>query len=198
MGGDLYELEPVLVRQGVATTRRALVQRRLVARGVVPPGCASFGPGYNADHSCYDTRPRPIEAANVVLPPEIKVMPSPRAGRGVRRRDPPASATPPPTCRAAGGCRRAGLPGPAVPAARPGGPGRPAPGCCSPRSHPSSPSGRRSSPPAPPSAPPPRPACPPPSRRARPTTWCATSRRSSPMVEGSLGLPRPQLLLASG
>jgi serine/threonine-protein kinase len=77
VGGDLYELEPVLVRQGVATTRRALVQRRLVARGVVPPGCASFGPGYNADHSCYDTRPRPIEAANVVLPPEIKVMPSP-------------------------------------------------------------------------------------------------------------------------
>ena len=75
--GDVYELEPVLVRQGVATTRRAPVQPRLVARGVVPPGCASFGPGYNADHGCYDTRPRPIEAANVVLPPEIKGMPSP-------------------------------------------------------------------------------------------------------------------------
>jgi len=77
VGGDLYELEPVLVRQGVATTRRAIVQRRMAARGVVPPGCAAFGPGYNADHSCYDTRPRPIEAANVMLPPEIKGMPSP-------------------------------------------------------------------------------------------------------------------------
>ena len=76
-GGDLYEIEPVLLRQGVATTRRDLVQRRLVARGVVPPGCASFGPIYNADHSCYDTRPRPMEAANVVLPTEITGMPSP-------------------------------------------------------------------------------------------------------------------------
>jgi len=77
VGGDLYELEPVLVRQGVATTRRAIVQRRMAARGVVPPGCATYGPSYNADHGCYDTRPRPIEAANVVLPPEIKGMPSP-------------------------------------------------------------------------------------------------------------------------
>jgi serine/threonine protein kinase len=77
VGGDLYELEPVLVRQGVATTRRAVVQRRMIARGVVPPGCAVFGPNYNADHACYDTRPRPIEAANVVLPAEIKGMPSP-------------------------------------------------------------------------------------------------------------------------
>jgi len=77
VGGDLYELEPVLVRQGVATSRRAIVQRRMAARGVVPPACATYGPSYNADHGCYDTRPRPIEAANVVLPPEIKGMPSP-------------------------------------------------------------------------------------------------------------------------
>ena len=77
VAGDLYELEPVLVRQGVATTRRSIVQRRMAARGVVPPACAVFGPTYNADHACYDTRPRPIEAANVVLPAEIKGMPSP-------------------------------------------------------------------------------------------------------------------------
>lgn len=77
VGGDLYELEPVLVRQGVATTRRAVVQRRMAARGVVPPACAVYGPNYNADHACYDTRPRPIEAANVVLPAEIREMPSP-------------------------------------------------------------------------------------------------------------------------
>ena len=77
VAGDLYELEPVLVRQGVATQRRAIAQRRMVTRGVVPPGCAFPGPAYNADHSCYDTRPRPIEAANVLLPPEIKGVPSP-------------------------------------------------------------------------------------------------------------------------
>jgi hypothetical protein len=77
VGGDLYELEPVLVRQGVATTRRTVVQRRMAARGVVLPACAVFGPNYNADHACYDTRPRPIEAANVALPAEMKGMPSP-------------------------------------------------------------------------------------------------------------------------
>jgi hypothetical protein len=76
VSGDLYELEPVLVRQGVAAPRRALVPRRLAARGVVPTGCTEPGPTYNADHSCYDVRPRPIEAANVALTAEIRGMPS--------------------------------------------------------------------------------------------------------------------------
>ena len=77
VAGDLYELEPVLVRQGVATARRGLVQRRLAARGVIPAGCEKPGPTYNADHSCYDVRPRPIDAGNVTLTPDIKGMPSP-------------------------------------------------------------------------------------------------------------------------
>ncbi len=77
VAGDLYELEPVLVRQGVATARRSIAQRRLAARGVVPVGCAQPGPSYNADRSCYDVRPRPMEAANVILTPDIKGMPSP-------------------------------------------------------------------------------------------------------------------------
>jgi hypothetical protein len=77
VGGDLYELEPVLVRQGVTTQRRAIAQRRLAVRGVIPAGCAQPGPTYNADRSCYDVRPRPIEAANVALTPDITSMPSP-------------------------------------------------------------------------------------------------------------------------
>ncbi len=77
VAGDLYELEPVLVRQGVATARRGMVQRRLAARGVIPAGCDKPGPTYNADHSCYDVRPRPIDAGNVALTPDIKGMPSP-------------------------------------------------------------------------------------------------------------------------
>ena len=77
VAGDLYELEPVLVRQGVATARRGMVQRRLAARGVIPAGCEKPGPTYNADHSCYDVRPRPIDAGNVTLTPDIKGMPSP-------------------------------------------------------------------------------------------------------------------------
>jgi serine/threonine-protein kinase len=77
VAGDLYELEPVLVRQGVGTSRRGLVQRRLAARGVVPAGCDKPGPTYNADHSCYDVRPRPLDAANVTLTPDIKGTPSP-------------------------------------------------------------------------------------------------------------------------
>ena len=76
VAGDLYELEPVLVRQGVAT-RRGMVQRRLAARGVIPAGCEKPGPAYNADHSCYDVRPRPIDAGNVTLTPDIKGIPSP-------------------------------------------------------------------------------------------------------------------------
>ncbi len=76
VAGDLYELEPVLVRQGVATTRRAIAQRRMAARGVVPAGCGQPGPAYNADRSCYDVRPRPLVAANVALTPDIKGLPS--------------------------------------------------------------------------------------------------------------------------
>ena len=77
VAGDLYELEPVLVRQGVGTSRRGMVQRRLAARGVIPAGCEKPGPTYNADHRCYDVRPRPIDAGNVALTPDIKGMPSP-------------------------------------------------------------------------------------------------------------------------
>ena len=75
---------------GRASRRRAgrSSQRRLAARGVVPAGCAKPGPTYNADRSCYDVRPRPIDAANVILTPDIKGMPSPEhpAGQGVGRR----------------------------------------------------------------------------------------------------------------
>ncbi len=77
VAGDLFELEPVLVRQGVATQRRAIAQRRLAVRGVIPAACAQPGPTYNADRSCYDVRPRPMEAANVMLTPDIKGTPSP-------------------------------------------------------------------------------------------------------------------------
>jgi len=77
---DFYELQPVLVRQGAGTSqaaRRAIRQRRLAARGVVPSSCDEPGPTYNADHSCYDVRPRPVVAARVPLPPEFRGNPSP-------------------------------------------------------------------------------------------------------------------------
>lgn len=76
VAGDLVEIEPVLVRQGVAAPRRTIAQRRLAARGVIPASCAQPGPTYNADRACYDTRPRPVDAANVQLTPEIKGLPS--------------------------------------------------------------------------------------------------------------------------
>ena len=77
---DMYELEPVLVKQGLtapATARRGIKQRRLAAAGLLPTTCAEPGPTYNADRSCYDVRPRPVEAARVPLPSTVKALPSP-------------------------------------------------------------------------------------------------------------------------
>jgi hypothetical protein len=77
---DLYELQPVLVKQGVAapaTARRAVRQRRLAAAGVLPSTCGEPGPTYNADRSCYDIRPRPVEAARVPLPQAVANLPAP-------------------------------------------------------------------------------------------------------------------------
>jgi serine/threonine protein kinase len=77
---DLYELEPVLVKQGLAapaSVRRGVKQRRLAAAGLLPTTCAEPGPTYNADRSCYDVRPRPVEAARVPLPSTLKGAPSP-------------------------------------------------------------------------------------------------------------------------
>ena len=70
------------------------------------------------------------------------------------------------------------------------GPGRRTPGCCWPRSLPSSASGRRSSPPAPPSGRPPSRAPAARSPSGRPTTWSATPTGSSRVVEESLGMTR--------
>ena len=80
VAGDLYELEPVLVKQGTVVppggVRRAAGQRRLAARGVLPTTCDEPGPTYNADRSCYDVRPRPRQAARITIPADMK-MPTP-------------------------------------------------------------------------------------------------------------------------
>ena len=80
VAGDLFELEPVLVKQGTVVppggVRRAAGQRRLAARGVLATTCDEPGPTYNADRSCYDVRPRPREAARVTIPVDMKTIPT--------------------------------------------------------------------------------------------------------------------------
>ncbi len=67
--GQILELSPTLTPLGVAQRpRRQLAQR--------VPTCDP-GPGYNADGSCFDDRPRPISAPFVPVPADVEGEPRP-------------------------------------------------------------------------------------------------------------------------
>jgi serine/threonine protein kinase len=67
--GQVLELSPTLTPLGVAQRpRRTLAQRT--------PTCAP-GPGYNADGSCFDERPRPVVPPFVPVPPDVEGEPNP-------------------------------------------------------------------------------------------------------------------------
>ncbi|HET6837597.1 MAG TPA: protein kinase, partial [Gemmatimonadales bacterium] len=67
--GQTQELTPQLVPIGAPVpTRRA--ERRTV------PGCVP-GPGYNADGSCFEERPKPVNPPFVALPPDAGPSPRP-------------------------------------------------------------------------------------------------------------------------
>ncbi len=67
--GTVLEMSPALTPLGVAPRpRRELAQRA--------PTCAP-GPGYNADGSCFDERPRPVTPPFVPVPVDVEGEPTP-------------------------------------------------------------------------------------------------------------------------
>jgi serine/threonine protein kinase len=68
--GQIQELTPQLTQLGapVPTTRR---EQRPAAVGCVP------GPGYNADGSCFDERPKPVNPPFVTVPADAGASPRP-------------------------------------------------------------------------------------------------------------------------
>jgi serine/threonine protein kinase len=67
--GQLLELSPTLTPLGVAQRPRQQLAQRV-------PSCAP-GPGYNADGSCFDERPRPAAQPFVPVPPDVEGEPRP-------------------------------------------------------------------------------------------------------------------------
>jgi hypothetical protein len=67
--GQTEELTPQLVAIGAPVPTRA-AERRPV------PGCVP-GPGYNADGSCFEERPKPVNPPFVALPPDAGPAPRP-------------------------------------------------------------------------------------------------------------------------
>jgi serine/threonine protein kinase len=66
--------EPAPVRSAVRRVERREPRRELATRA--PTSCAP-GPGYNADGSCFDERPKPVEPPFVPLPPDAAGQPQP-------------------------------------------------------------------------------------------------------------------------
>ena len=66
--GQELVLRPVLTPLGAASRPRQLAQRA--------PSCAP-GPGYNADGSCFDERPRPVAPPFVTVPADVEGQPRP-------------------------------------------------------------------------------------------------------------------------
>jgi serine/threonine protein kinase len=75
--GKILELSPQLTRLGepVRPRREAVRELRRELAGRAGPSC-SPGPGYNADGSCFDERPKPVAAPFVAVPADA--APSPR------------------------------------------------------------------------------------------------------------------------
>jgi hypothetical protein len=67
--GQIEELTPQLIQIGAPIPVRRN-QRRAV------PGCIP-GPGYNADGSCFEERPKPVSAPFVTVPPDAQPSPRP-------------------------------------------------------------------------------------------------------------------------
>jgi serine/threonine protein kinase len=67
--GQIEELSPQLIQLGAPVTPRREVRRP--AAGCVP------GPGYNADGSCFDERPKPVNPPFVTVPADAQPDPRP-------------------------------------------------------------------------------------------------------------------------
>jgi hypothetical protein len=70
--GEITEVGPEL--SAIGTPEPA---RRRVARAVRGAGPCSPGPGYNADGSCFDERPKPVNPPFVPLPDGVTGTPRP-------------------------------------------------------------------------------------------------------------------------
>ncbi len=68
--GKITEVSPQLTRLGAPVPAR----RRPASRAA--PSCEP-GPGYNADHSCFDERPKPVSPPWVPVPPDAIGRPEP-------------------------------------------------------------------------------------------------------------------------
>jgi serine/threonine protein kinase len=68
--GVVEELTPQLTQIGAPVPTKPGAQRR------AEPGCVP-GPGYNADGSCFEERPKPVSAPFVTVPPEAQPSPRP-------------------------------------------------------------------------------------------------------------------------
>jgi hypothetical protein len=68
--GQIQEITPQLTAIGAPVRERLRERREGAAR------CAP-GPGYNADGSCFDERPKPVSPPFVPLPPEVTGSPRP-------------------------------------------------------------------------------------------------------------------------
>ena len=76
-----YERAVLVAPGGTATVAVTLQKSRLVGDTVAPPGggvassCDQFGPTYNQDNACFDTRPAPLTAPYVLLAPDATETP---------------------------------------------------------------------------------------------------------------------------
>jgi hypothetical protein len=68
--GQIEELTPQLIQIGAPIPARRNERRQAV------PGCIP-GPGYNADGSCFEERPKPVSAPFVAVPPDAQPTPRP-------------------------------------------------------------------------------------------------------------------------
>ncbi|HMA42121.1 MAG TPA: protein kinase [Gemmatimonadales bacterium] len=76
-----YERAVLVAPGSIATVAVTLQRSRLVGDTVAPPGggaassCDQFGPTYNQDNACFDTRPAPLTAPYVLLAPDATETP---------------------------------------------------------------------------------------------------------------------------
>jgi serine/threonine-protein kinase len=75
-----YERQVLVTPGGTSTVAVTLQKSRLVGDTMAPPGggassCDQFGPTYNQDNACFDTRPAPLTAPYVTLAPDATETP---------------------------------------------------------------------------------------------------------------------------
>ncbi len=74
--GEVQEITPTLVPMGAPSPAPAGSESRVSPPRRAATRC-SPGPGYNADGSCFDERPKPVNPPFVPLPPEVTGNPRP-------------------------------------------------------------------------------------------------------------------------